>query len=96
MTIDRLGSVDPMNNINKSNSAHKAPKSAGKDKIEVSAEAKARAEFHMASEAAKSSPDVRMDRIEEVRAKIQDPTYWNDDKLLSTMADNLLEVFGLS
>jgi anti-sigma28 factor (negative regulator of flagellin synthesis) len=95
MTIDRLGSVDPINNINKSNKAHKSNKSAGVDKIELSAEAKAQAEMHMAAEAAKSSPDIRMDKVEAAKARLNDPDYWNDERLLDGVADNLLDVFGL-
>jgi negative regulator of flagellin synthesis FlgM len=58
----------------------------------VSAGAKEKAEIYNATEAAMSAADLRMDRIEEVKKKLDDPTYITD-KVISELADRLMEVF---
>jgi negative regulator of flagellin synthesis FlgM len=46
-------------------------------------------------ETVRAGEDVRADRIAEVRAKLQDPSYI-DDAVLNTVADRVMDVFGLS
>ncbi|MDA3809572.1 MAG: flagellar biosynthesis anti-sigma factor FlgM [Spirochaetaceae bacterium] len=94
MTIDRLGSVDPVAKYNKTNKTSKVVKKNEADSVNVSDEAKRSAELLKAAETAKSSPDIRMDRVEEVKAKLQDPNYIND-KVLGEVADSIMDMFGI-
>jgi len=94
MKIDRMGSVDPLRKYNKTSKTQKNASAEKGDSITLSAEAKSRAEMFKASEIAKSAPDVRMDRVEEVRQKLQDPSYI-DDKVLGSVADSIMDLFGL-
>lgn len=94
MKIDRVGSVDPLRNYNKTSKTQKNASTSGGDSINVSAEAKSRAELFKATEIAKSAPEVRMDRVEEVKRKLEDPSYI-DDTVLDSVADNLMDLFGL-
>ena len=66
MMIDRLGGIDPLNNVQNTHKANKANKAAQPDSISVSAEAKELSEVYYAMEAAGSAPDVRSDRVAEV------------------------------
>ncbi|MDC7124785.1 MAG: flagellar biosynthesis anti-sigma factor FlgM [Spirochaetales bacterium] len=94
MTIDRLGSIDPLSQINKAGKTGKAVKPQGRDTISVSDEAKNLGEVYRAAEMVKASPDIRMDRVEEVKMKLQDPNYI--DSKIGDVADRLMEAFGLN
>lgn len=45
-------------------------------------------------EVAAATPDVRADRVAEVKAKIKDPSYLNDAVIQST-ADRIMASYGL-
>lgn len=94
MTIDRMGSIDPLKNLGKADKPAKPVRTDRSDSIELSSEAKSQAELLSARELARSAPEVRMDRVEELRVKIQDPNYINNAILEST-AEGILKSFGL-
>jgi len=94
MMIDRLGGIDPLNNVQNTHKANKANKAAQPDSISVSAEAKELSEVYYAMEAAGSAPDVRSERIAEVMEKIKDPNYINKS-VVDLVADRLMDVYGL-
>lgn len=95
MTIEGLGPIDAVQKYNKQNKLQKAENQAKPDDISFSSEAKAMGELYKATEEVKLAPDVRMDRVEEVKAKLADPNYIND-KVVEGVADKLMDVFGLS
>ncbi len=94
MTIDRLGSIDPAANYNKTGKASKAAKKDTSDTIAVSAEARSKAEIFAASESVKNAPDIRMDKVEEAKRKLQDPSYISK-KVVESVADKILDLFGV-
>ena len=94
MTIDKLGPIDPLKNLGKAEKPAKTVRTDRSDSIELSAEAKSRAELLGAREAVRATPDVRLDRIEAVKVKLQDPNYLNNAILEST-AEGILKSFGL-
>ncbi|PIE04042.1 MAG: flagellar biosynthesis protein FlgM [Spirochaetales bacterium] len=94
MTIDRLGPVDPVAKYNKTNKSAKVSRQAPKDSVAVSEEARKQAALQQIAEAVRSTPDVRMDRVEEVKARLQDPNYINN-MVLESVADSIMDVFGL-
>ncbi|WP_428770301.1 flagellar biosynthesis anti-sigma factor FlgM [Treponema sp. HNW] len=94
MTIDRLGGIDPLKDVqNAYKTPSKQPLRAGHDSISISDEAREMAEAYYLSEIAASTPDVRADRVAEVREKIKDPGYLNPDVISST-ADKIASSFG--
>jgi negative regulator of flagellin synthesis FlgM len=95
MTIDRLGPIDPVQKFNKADKTQHAPRAAEKDSIALSDEARIRAEMLEAAEVVKSGNDVRMDRVEEVKRKLEDPSYI-DQRVLETVAERIIDVFDLS
>lgn len=94
MTIDRLGPLDPLSKLNKSGKTGKPQKVDSKDTISVSSEAKNMGEIYRATELAKAAPDIRMDRVNEVKQKLQDPNYL--DSKVEEVAERLMDAFGLS
>jgi negative regulator of flagellin synthesis FlgM len=95
MTIDRSGNIEPMQNGKKIGRMGKAREPNGADSISVSPEALEIAELYKVREMVKEAADIRMDRVEELSAKINDPSYFNDTVLRGT-TDRIMEAFGLS
>lgn len=94
MTIDRIGSIDPLSRYNNTKRVSKAAKKDTADTVSISADAKSMGEVYRTAEAVRNSSEVRLDRIAEVKKKLEDPDYI-DDKVLSGTADKLMELFGL-
>ncbi len=94
MTIERLGPVDPVAKFNKSEKTTRPEKKSKSDSINVSDEAKSMGELYKATESVKQAPDVRQDRINEVKEKLKDPSYIND-KVLESVADSVMDLFKI-
>ncbi|HON88228.1 MAG TPA: flagellar biosynthesis anti-sigma factor FlgM [Spirochaetia bacterium] len=90
MIIDRLNSAEPIQpKKNNTITTHKVQKSEG-DSVSLSADALEKAELYAALEIARSAPDERLALIEELKAKINDPAYINEEVLGKT-ADGILD-----
>lgn len=95
MMINGINNVSQVNNIqNLRKTENTAKVSRGTDSISVSAEAKEMAELYYMDKVAKETPDVRADRIAEVKEKIKDPNYLNN-AVFSSAADKFLSALGL-
>ena len=95
MMIDRLGGLDPLQNLqNTKKVASKPITNAPEDTFSVSQEAKEMAEAYYLSEVAASTPDVRSDLVAQVKDKIKDPNYINS-AVINSVADRFLESIGL-
>jgi negative regulator of flagellin synthesis FlgM len=94
MTIDRLGPVDPVAKYNKTGKPSKVDRQAPTDSVDVSEEARRSAALQQTADIVRSTPDVRMDRVEEVKAKLQDPDYISK-KVVESVADSIMDVFGI-
>jgi negative regulator of flagellin synthesis FlgM len=94
MMIDRIGSIDPIQPGKKAGQNNKIASQEKTDSISLSAEAMEKGEIYKAMEIASSAADVRAERIAELRAKIDDPSYINDT-ILDATADKIMEAFGL-
>lgn len=93
--INKIDGVNPINNVqNTRRSSETSKTSFGSDSISVSEEAKSKADVYYMNQVAAETPDVRADRVAEVRAKLKDPNYLNNAVLAST-ADRIMESFGL-
>ena len=93
MTIDKLGGINPLNNMqNSQRTIAKTTVSLGADSISVSKEAQELAEAHYLSEIAAETPDVRTELVEQVKLKIQDPSYLNE-RVFQSVADSILATY---
>jgi negative regulator of flagellin synthesis FlgM len=94
MTIEGLGPVDPISKYNKTEKTSRPQKAEKSDSINVSEEAKNMGELYKAAESVKSSPDVRREKIAEIKEKLKDPSYI-DDKVIESVADSIMEMFEI-
>ncbi|MDR0311998.1 MAG: flagellar biosynthesis anti-sigma factor FlgM [Treponema sp.] len=94
MTIDRVGSIDPIQPGKKpgrTNQVNDVPKT---DTVSISSEAVEKAELYRVREIVASAQELQTEKIEELRAKINDPSYLNKETINAT-ADRLIDVlFG--
>ena len=90
MIIDRLNSIDPIRDPQKSSLGGKAGKAADRDSISISSDAAQKADLFKALEIAKAAPEVRIDRVAELKARINEPSYI-DDAVISMTADKIVD-----
>ena len=91
-SINNVSQVNNVQNLRKTESTSKVTSEA--DSITVSAEAKEMAEVYYMEKIAKETPDVRADRVAEVKEKLKDPNYLNN-AVISSAADKFLSALGL-
>lgn len=92
--IDRLNGVEPPKNIENIKKPKQVQRPGRGDSIDVSKEARALSEVHLALEAVHAAPDVREDRVAEVAAKLKDPGYITE-AIKSIVADRLMDAYGI-
>ncbi len=90
MTIDRLNSMDPIRDPKKTAPGARIERDGRGDSVSISSDAAQKAELFNAIELAKAAPDLRADRIEELKAKLKDPSYI-DDAVVSLTADRIID-----
>ena len=94
MTIDRIGSIDPIQPGKKPGRANQNNESPKTDSISISSAAQEKAELFRIRELAAAAPEVRADRVAELKEKLNDPSYI-DDKVINSTADKLIDaLFG--
>jgi negative regulator of flagellin synthesis FlgM len=94
MTIDKIGSIDPIQPEKKPGRANQVRGIPKSDSISISQEAVEKAELYRAKELAAAAPDVRAEKVAELKVKINDPSYLND-QVISATADKLIDaLFG--
>ncbi|MBS7295423.1 MAG: flagellar biosynthesis anti-sigma factor FlgM [Treponema sp.] len=95
MMINGVNNVTQLNNVqNIRKTDNSAKVKAESDSISVSKEAVEMAEAYYMDKVAADTPDVRADRIAEVKAKIKDPSYLSNAIIQST-AEKLMTSYGL-
>ena len=94
MTIDRVGPIDPIQpgkRPGKTGQVHDSPKS---DSIDISSEAQEKSELLRVQKLAEAAPDVRLDKVAELKEKINDPSYINDSVVNATASKLIDSLFG--
>ena len=96
MMIDKINSINPLNNVQNTKRASGAGNAvqAGPDEINVSQEARRLADAYYLDSVAKETPDVRAELVEEIKQKIQDPNYLSESRIAAA-ADAILLAYGL-
>ncbi len=94
MTIEKLGPINPVSKFNKTEKVEKPSTEDKSDSISFSEEAKSKGEVYKVSEEVKLTPEIRQDRIDEVKKKLQDPSYI-DDKVVEVVAEQVMDLFQL-
>ena len=95
MVISRLDGMNPLQDVQGSKRTQdKLPTINTADSINVSDEARELAEAYYAAEVAAVTPDVRADRVAEVREKIKDPAYINQ-AVIKVVAEKIMDAYGI-
>ncbi|MDR3123521.1 MAG: flagellar biosynthesis anti-sigma factor FlgM [Treponema sp.] len=94
MTVDRIGPLDPIQPGKKPGRSGQVSRSENTDSIHLSSEALEKSELHQARELVFASADVRAERIQEMKSKLNDPSYINETVLKAT-ADKIMDVWGV-
>ncbi len=94
MTINRIGPTEPIRNNNKTNKVQQSTNIDNSDSIKVSKSAIDKAELIKTSQLVNNSPDIREDKVSEIKAKLQDPNYIND-VVINSVAEKIMEDFGI-
>ena len=94
MTIDRIGSIDPIQPGKKPGQTGHVRVPQGADSINISSEAQEKAELLRVQKIVATTADVRAERIAELKDKINDPAYINETVINAT-ANRLIDtLFG--
>jgi len=94
MTIDRVGPIDPIQpgkRPGKTGQVHDSPKS---DSIDISSEAQEKSELLRVQKLAEAAPDVRPEKVAEMKEKINDPAYITDSVVSATANKIIDSLFG--
>ena len=95
MMIDKIGGINALNNVqNTRRTASTESYKSAPDSISVSEEAKEAARAYYLNQVADETPDVRADRIAELKEKIKDPNYLNQ-AVISATAERIMTSYGL-
>ncbi len=93
MTIERIGSPDPIQPSNKTTKSAPTRVRSDGDSVAVSSEAKEKGELLRVMDMVSSAQEIRSDRVEAVKAKLNDPNYINETVIRET-ADKIATLFG--
>jgi negative regulator of flagellin synthesis FlgM len=92
MTIGRTGPIEPTRPLNEGGKGAPAGKIAKTDvTVNISKEALKKADWLNAIEIVSAAPDVRADRVAELKAKVNDPAYITET-LLNGAVDRVIDV----
>ena len=93
--INGVNSINPLNNVQNLRKTESTASVADTgDTISLSPEAEKMAEMYYMDKIAQETPDVRADRIAEIKEKIKDPNYLRDS-VIKSAADNFLSAIGI-
>ncbi len=95
MTIERIGPTDPVQSFKKTKPTEKPKPNQGADSINLSEEAKSKAEVYQAAEMAKNTPEIRWELVEAAKKRLQDPAYISE-KVINSVAERLMEYFEIT
>ena len=94
MVIDRIGNVNKITGSDQfqSQKSKEVKKTVGEDTVSISKEAQKAQVLCRANESVKSAADIRQDRVQEVRAKLQRGDYDKpDNEILDKVAEKIAQ-----
>lgn len=86
--IDKLKGIDPIENTSKNRDTKQVGYSRSEDTISISPESQRLSELYLAKRIAMEAPDIREDKVAEVRRRLEDPAYIK--KAIEEIANKLL------
>jgi negative regulator of flagellin synthesis FlgM len=91
MVIDKIGNINNIVEPKNAKSVSKTKSTGKADSIQISSEAKNAAEVARYAKIVQDAPDIRADKVREIKARIEDGSYdrFTDDKVLRMVADKI-------
>ena len=90
MVIDKIGNISNISETKKTKPISGKREAEKSDSIQISSEGKQAAEIAKHAQVIKETPDVRMERVREIKQKIETGNYdFNDNKILEMVADKI-------
>jgi negative regulator of flagellin synthesis FlgM len=90
MVIDKIGNINNIIEPKKTKPVTSTVKDSRADSIQISSEGKKAAETAKLSQAVKETPDIRVDRVKEIKQRIEDGSYdFNNNEMLEMVADRI-------
>ncbi|MCX7882559.1 MAG: flagellar biosynthesis anti-sigma factor FlgM [Brevinematales bacterium] len=89
--------VDPLRGVAQDTKINKIVRRDGRDtsdEVEISEEARQLAEAAKVEELVRQAPDIREERVAEVKAKLERGDY-NTQEVLDTVAERIMKALGL-
>ena len=93
MMIEKLNVTNPITNVTNEIVRVDSSSFNTRDSVTLSKDAERLAEIHLAMNVAKSVPDIRADKVAEMKEKFSNPSYL--DNIISDLADNIMNAYGL-
>jgi negative regulator of flagellin synthesis FlgM len=90
MVIEKIGNISNTAETKKSKPVSGKKEDFKSDSIQISSEGKQAAEVAKNTQIVKDSPDMRIDRVKDIKMRIENGTYdFNDNKMLEMVADKI-------
>ena len=90
MVIDKIGNINNIAETKKSKPVTGKKEDARGDSIQISTEGKQAAETARNIQIIKETPDIRAERVREIKAKIDNGTYdFDNNQMLEMVADKI-------
>ncbi len=90
MVIDKIGNINNIIESKKSKSVSNASETKKSDSLQISSEGKKAAETAKYSQIVKETPEIRSERVQQIKERISNGTYnFDDDKILEMVADKI-------
>lgn len=93
MVIDKIGNINNIVETKKTKTVSNTKETSKSDSIEISSEGKKAAEVAKSTQIVKDTPDIRIERVKEIKEKIANGSYdFNDNQLLGMVADRIANI----
>jgi negative regulator of flagellin synthesis FlgM len=90
MVIDKIGNINNIVEPKKTRATGKASEVSKNDSIQISSEGKKAAELAKINHAINNTPDIRAEKVQDIKARIQDGSYnFDDNSVLEMVADKI-------
>lgn len=90
MVIEKIGNINNIAETRKSKPVSTKKEETRTDSVQISSEGKQAAETAKNIQIIKDTPDIRSDKVKEIKQRINDGTYdFNDNKVLEMVADRI-------
>lgn len=92
MVIEKIGNINNISETKKSKPVSGKKEEIKSDSIQISSEGKQAAEIARSAQIVKDTPDTRVERVRDIKMRIDNGTYdFNDNKMLDMVADKIAD-----